>query len=245
MPEVVLPPPPADAVPAPRPLYQQIKALITRRLQAGDWKPGEVIPSEMELAAHFGVSQGTVRKAVDELAAENLLVRRQGKGTFVATHAEEKVQYRFLRLQPDDGERRGLQRRLLDCRRQRPPAGIARALALGRGESCVQVRRLLLDEGRPVVPQSLFKGLTAESLESARGPLYRLFERQFGVSMIRAQEKIRAVAADAEQAALLGVPEGAPLLSVDRLSYTYDDRPVEFRRGLYDTRSHHYLNELS
>lgn len=250
MPDAVLPPLSAEAAPAPRPLYQQIKALITRRLQAGEWKPGEVIPSELELASRFGVSQGTVRKAVDELAAENLVVRRQGKGTFVATHAEEQVQYRFLRLQPDDGERRSLQRRLLECRRLRPPSAVARALALARGESCVQVRRLLLDQGRPVVldelwlPGSLFKGLTAESLESARGPMYRLFERQFGVSMIRAEEKIRAVAADAEQAALLGLPAGAPLLAVDRLSYTYGDRPVEFRRGLYDTRAHHYLNEL-
>src|SRR5215216_2773816 len=86
--------------PAFSPLYQQIKALITRSLQAGEWRPGEAIPSEIELAARFKVSQGTVRKAIDELAAENLLVRRQGKGTFVATHAEEHVQYRFLRLMP-------------------------------------------------------------------------------------------------------------------------------------------------
>ncbi len=90
------------------PLYQQIKALITQRLQAGEWKAGETIPSEMELAARYGVSQGTVRKAIDELAAENLVVRRQGKGTFVATHAEQKVQFRFLRLMPDEGEARNV-----------------------------------------------------------------------------------------------------------------------------------------
>src|SRR5204862_8254338 len=82
----------ADA-PAFSPLYQQIKALMTQRLQAGEWRPGEAIPSELELAARFKVSQGTVRKAIDELAAENLLVRRQGKGTFVATHAEETIQF--------------------------------------------------------------------------------------------------------------------------------------------------------
>ena len=89
-----------------------------------------MIPSEIELAARFKVSQGTVRKAIDELAAENLLVRRQGKGTFVATHAEETHQYRFLRLAPDDGSGRGMQRRLLDCRRMRARADIARALEL-------------------------------------------------------------------------------------------------------------------
>jgi len=91
----------ASAVPAFSPLYQQIKGLILQSLQAGEWKPGEAIPSEMELAARYRVSQGTVRKAIDELSTENLLTRRQGKGTFVTTHAEEQVQYRFLKLVPD------------------------------------------------------------------------------------------------------------------------------------------------
>ena len=87
----------APGLPAPAfsPLYQQIKGLILQGLENGEWKPGEAIPSEMELALRFRVSQGTVRKAIDELAAENLVVRRQGKGTFVATHAERHVQYRF------------------------------------------------------------------------------------------------------------------------------------------------------
>ena len=106
---------PLSAVPAFSPLYQQIKALILHSLQSGEWRPGEAIPSEIELAARFKVSQGTVRKAVDELATDNLLVRRQGKGTFVATHAEEQTQYRFLRLTPDAGQSARLQRQLLDC----------------------------------------------------------------------------------------------------------------------------------
>lgn len=91
----------AGPAPAFSPLYQQIKQLILQGLQHGEWRPGEVIPSEFELAARYKVSQGTVRKAIDELAAEHLLVRRQGRGTFVATHAEQQVQYRFLRLHPD------------------------------------------------------------------------------------------------------------------------------------------------
>ena len=94
----------ASGTPAFSPLYRQIKGLILKSLQAGEWKPGESIPSEMDLATRFRVSQGTVRKAIDELAAENLLVRRQGKGTFVATHAEQHVQYRFLKLVPDVGD---------------------------------------------------------------------------------------------------------------------------------------------
>ncbi len=234
------------------PLYQQIKSLILRSLQAGEWRPGEAIPSEIELALRFKVSQGTVRKAIDELAAENLLVRRQGKGTYVATHAEERVQYRFLRLTPDHPEAAGpVHRELLDCRRMRAPADIARILQLKAGDMVVEVRRVLHFAGRPVVlddiwlPGHMFKGLTAERLSDYKGPMYGLFETEFGVRMIRAEEKIRAVLAEEAESALLKIPVGAALLSVERLSRTYDDRPVELRRGLYLTQSHHYRNELN
>ncbi len=254
-----LPPTPAlddtalDAAgPAFSPLYQQIKALITRSLQAGEWRPGEAIPSEMDLAARYRVSQGTVRKAIDELAIENLVVRRQGKGTFVATHAEEQVQYRFLRLVPEPHQKPGpVERRFIDCKRLRAPAEVARLLDLKAGDPVIQVRRLLFFGGRPVVlddlwlPGLLFKGLTAERLSDYRGPMYALFETEFGVRMIRAEEKVRAVAASAADAPLLGVAEGAPLLSVERRTLTYGDKPVELRRGLYDTSNHHYRNELS
>jgi len=139
----------------------------------------------------------------------------------------------------------------------RAPAKVARLLALKSGEPAVQVRRLLLAplaagaEPSPVVlddiwlPGALFKGLTAERLAAWRGAMYRLFEAEFSVQMIRAEEKLRAVAASAEEAALLGVAPGAPLLSVERLSYTWGDRPVELRRGLYHTQAHHYRNQLN
>ena len=233
------------------PLYQQIKALMTRSLQAGEWRPGEAIPSEMELAARFKVSQGTVRKAVDDLATDNLLVRRQGKGTFVATHAEQTIQYRFLRLAADDARVERPERRFIDCRRQRAPADVARSLGLKAGDAALQVRRVLSFKGRPVVfddvwlPGKLFKGLGMERLATYSGPMYALFETEFGVRMIRAEEKIRAVAADRPACEVLAVPLGSPLLSVERLSFTYGDRPVELRRGLYMTEAHHYRNELN
>jgi GntR family transcriptional regulator len=239
------------AAPAFSPLYQQIKSLLLQSLQSAAWKPGEMIPSEFELAARFKVSQGTVRKAIDELAQENHLVRRQGKGTFVATHAEERTQYRFLRLTPDDGGAGRLQRRLLECRRMRAPAEVARVLDLKAGEAAVQIRRLLLSDDAGIVldeiwlPGPLFKGLTADKLAGWRGPMYGLFETEFGVRMVRAEEKIRAVSATAEDAALLGIVAGAPLLLVERLSFTYGDKPVELRRGLYRTEGFHYRNELN
>ena len=240
--------------PAFSPLYQQIKVLILQSLQDGEWKPGDVIPSEMDLAARFRVSQGTVRKAIDELAAENLVVRRQGKGTFVATHAEQQVQYRFLRLLPDTGDASSegpAQRRFIECKRLRAPADIARALGLRSGDAVLHVRRVLSFQQVPTIledlwlPAAPFKGLTAERLGSYRGPMYALFETEFGVRMVRAEEKIRALAASEPACELLKVKAGEPLLSVERTAFTYNDLPMELRRGLYRTDTHHYRNNLS
>ena len=232
------------------PLYRQIKGLITQSLEAGEWRPGEAIPSEIELAARYKVSQGTVRKAIDELAAENLLVRRQGKGTYVATHEEARSQFRFLRLMPEAGEQEYPDSRLLECKRARASAEIARLLELRAGDSLVFIRRLLIFADAPVVldeiclPGTIFKGLTAAKFNQYKGSMYKLFETEFGTRMIRAEEKIRAVAADAATAALLLVPRDTPLLCVERVSFTYGDKPVEFRRGLYRTDKHYYKNEL-
>jgi GntR family transcriptional regulator len=240
--------------PAFSPLYQQIKTLILRSLQAGEWKPSAAIPSEMDLASRFKVSQGTVRKAIDELAAENLLVRRQGKGTFVATHAEQHVQYRFLRLFPNSGNLDSAgpaQRHIVDCKRIRSPADVAKALGLRAGDPILQVRRVLSFQAAPTILEDLwlpgtpFKGLTAERLRDSDGPMYALFEAEFGVRMVRAEEKIRAVLPDQDQCTLLAVPENAPLLSVERTAYTYNDVPMELRRGIYRTDTHYYRNNLS
>ena len=244
----------ALSVPAFSPLYQQIKALILQSLQAGEWKPGEGIPSEMDLATRFRVSQGTVRKAIDELAAENLLVRRQGKGTFVATHAERQVQYRFLRLMPDPGHEElpnQAQRRIIECKRTRTSADIARLLGLRAGDAVLGVKRVLLFADTPAIlediwlPGAAFKGLSLERLQDWRGPMYAMFESEFGVRMVRAQEQIRAVLPDAAQCQLLGLEAACPLLSVERVAYTYNDAPMEVRRGLYRTDRHHYFNTLN
>jgi len=240
-----------DASPSFRPLYQQIKALITQSLQSGEWKPGELMPSEVELAGRFKVSQGTVRKAIDELAAENLVVRRQGKGTFVATHAEERAHFRFLRLMPDEGVPHHPESRFIAVLRIRATAEVARLLELKSGDAVVYIKRVQSFDGVPTIleelwlPGQLFKGLTAERLMEYKGPMYGLFESEFGTRMIRATEKIRAVAADAAAAEHLKVPEGTPLLCADRVSFSYGDKPVELRRGIYSTARHHYQNELS
>jgi GntR family transcriptional regulator len=234
------------------PLYRQIRDRLVHSLQAGEWRPGEAIPSEIDLAARYGVSQGTVRKAIDALSAENLLVRRQGRGTFVASHQETRAQIRFLRLRPDDGgEPRQPSSRFLECRRLRAPLEIARALEMKAGDTAVTIRRLLEFDTEPIVleeiwlPGQIFRGLTAERLTAYSGPLYALLETEFGTRMIRASERLRAVAAGETEARALGVAVGEPLLLVDRVSSTYGDKPVEVRRGWYRTDRHHYFNELS
>ena len=237
--------------PAFRPLYEQIKILLTQSLVAGEWKPGEAIPSEMELAARFRVSQGTVRKAIDELASEHILVRRQGKGTFVASHSEPSYQYRFLRVMPDSGEKLHPHNILLELRRGKAPGAIARALSIKAGTPVHLVKRVLVFAGRPlildeiVLAASRFPGLTVARLEESRGSMYSFYETVYGLRMIRAEERLRAVAADEATAAHLRVAPGTPLLCVDRIAFTYGDMPVEWRRGLCLTDGFSYFNELA
>ncbi len=242
--------PGASPSPTFSPLYRQIKSLLLQRLESGEWRPGEAIPSEGELATRFGVSQGTVRKAIDELAAENLLVRRQGKGTFVASHDDPRAFFRFLRLVPLAGGVEHAQSVPLECWRAKAGPEVARMLELNIGDPVSIVRRLLQFAGKPVVvdeiylPGGIFGTITLEILREYQGSLYSLFENRFGIRMIRAEERLRAVAADRASAELLGVAEGSPLLSVERVSFSYGDKPVEWRRGLYSTNDHCYFNEI-
>jgi GntR family transcriptional regulator len=265
-----------QTTPSFSPLYQQIKALILKSLQAGEWKPAEAIPSEMDLAARYNVSQGTVRKAIDELALENLLVRRQGKGTFVATHTARQVQTRFLRLVPDqadpadkdsgnsdtysaNGKDILVDRTITTCSRERATKDIAKALRLKAGDPVVYIQRVLayrdkVSDGKsqsiPTILEDIwlagssFKGLNLERLAQSKAPMYAMFESEFGVNMVRASEKIRAVNPTKEQANLLKVKLDEPLLRVERIAYTYNDTPIEVRTGLYRTNTRHYHNDL-
>ncbi len=260
-----------QVTPSFSPLYSQIKALILQSLQAGEWKPGEAIPSEIDLASRYGVSQGTVRKAIDELAAENLLIRRQGKGTFVATHATRQVQTRFLRLVPDsasennpgsdtyaeNGKNILVDRTITACSRERATKDIAKALRLKTGDAVVYIQRVLAYKDKdgkgsaiPTILEDIwlagssFKGLNLERLAQSKAPMYAMFESEFGVNMVRASEKIRAVNPSKEQANLLQVKMDEPLLRVERIAYTYNDTPIEVRTGLYRTASRHYKNDL-
>jgi len=237
--------------PAFQPLYRQIKALITQSLVAGEWKPGTAIPSEQDLARRYNVSQGTVRKAISELAEEKLVIRYQGRGTFVASHAEERVQFPFLRITPDKGTLTTLAATLVRLQRERADALCRDSLQLPRGASVLLLKRRLALNGQDVcfeeirLPAALFKGLSESLVEHHDCMLYSMYETAFGVRALHAEERIRAVDAMGEAAEQLRVAPGTPLLLVDRVASTYGGTPMEWRLSYCDTRLHHYRNRIN
>ncbi|MDA0830710.1 MAG: GntR family transcriptional regulator [Proteobacteria bacterium] len=232
------------------PLYLQIKKRITESLADGFWHPAQSIPSETELARSFNVSQGTIRKAIDELAAENILIRRQGKGTFVASHNEEGSQLRFLRLTSSQDNKEKLDNQLVSFIKQKATNKTAKTLGINVGTTVFSIKRVLTFNRKPLildfikVPASSFRGLSPEMIIEKNGAMYRMYETDFGIQMLHAKEKIRAIAANMETSNLLCVSQDAPVLSVERVSFTYDNKPIEWRLGFCLTENHHYASEL-
>ena len=233
-----------------QPLYEKVKKKITESLVQGEWRPGEAIPSETELANVYEVSQGTVRKAIDELSADSILIRRQGKGTYVATHNEENIQLRFLRLTSNFGLKEKLDNQLVSFSKEKATNKLAKILNINPASTIISLKRVLTFNEKPLIldvikiPAQSFRGLTAEMVVEKKGSMYRMYETNFGVRMLRANEKIRAINANFESASLLNVKENTPLLSVERISYTYENKPLEWRLGFCITDNHYYRSEL-
>ncbi|MDX1606879.1 MAG: GntR family transcriptional regulator [Candidatus Competibacterales bacterium] len=240
---------PVSSQVAYRPLYAQIRDLLRRRLVGGEWSPGTLLPSEIALAEEYGVSQGTLRKALDELAAERLVSRQQGRGTVVARHDPERSLFQFFHIHGSDGRRRLPESRLLGLRQFGASRDEAAALGLRPRTRVLRIERVRVLDERPALvetltlPQSLFPGLgdTGEALPNA---LYELYQRRYGITVTRAREELRAVSATPREAELLGLAPGTPLLEIRRVAHDLQDRPVEWRRSRLDTRHCHYRNEL-
>jgi GntR family transcriptional regulator len=212
---------PAANAPAFQPLYRQIKSLITQSLVTGEWRPGELIPSEIELAGRFSVSQGT-----------------------------ERSQFPYLRISPDRGALDSLAATLIDCRKVKLDSACAKKLDLASGAGAFLIARVLSISSRNAVyeevrlPAIRFKGLTAETIERHHCMLYSMYESEFEVRILHVDEQIKAVAAEGTAARHLGVVKGSPLLTIERVAYTYADKPVELRRSFCNTREHHYRNRI-
>jgi GntR family transcriptional regulator len=238
------------STPAFQPLYRQIKTLITQSLVTGEWRPGDLIPSEIELASRFSVSQGTVRKAIGELAEQNLLVRQQGKGTFVASHSEERSQFPYLRITPDRGALDDVAATLLDCRKVKLDSASARKLGLDAGTVAFLVTRVMSIASRKAIyeeirlPATRFKALSAQIIEQHHCMMYSMYETEFDVRILHVEEQIKAIAAERPVAGHLGVAEATPVLVIERVAYTYADKAVELRRSYCNTKEHHYRNRI-
>lgn len=238
----------AAQLPSAVPLYRQVKQILLRRIAGGEWQPGDVLPAEPRLGEQLGVSPGTVRKALDELTAERIVVRQQGRGTFVAAQTPDTALFRFFRLITPTGERVVPASRELARATGPATAEEARSLSIEPAAPVLRVERLRETAGgrlieRIVVPLGLFPGLDAHAGELPN-TLYDLYERRYGRTVRRAEEKLRAVAVSAAEGSTLGLAEGAPALEIDRIAYTFDDLPVEWRRSLVDTRALSYLSQL-
>jgi GntR family transcriptional regulator len=230
-----------------RPLYRRVRDVLVKRISDGVWQAGAVIPSEPELAADLGVSQGTVRKALDAMAAERLVVRRQGRGTYVARHDDARILFQFFKLVPDDGPARFPTSRFLSVGSGRADASEAARLGLARGARVVRLERLRALDGelcvheRIVVEKARFPDLDKRDLPNN---LYEMYANLYGVPVARAVERLKAIGAPPEVAAALGVAEGAPLLQVDRVAVGLDGAPVEWRLSLCRTERVHYVSDL-
>lgn len=219
-----------------RPLYAQVREQLLQRISSGTWRPGQLIPNEFDLAREMGVSQGTARKALDSLAADGLLVRRQGRGTFVVEHTPSDMLFRFFNLFDQNGDPIGPDSDSARVQRGKATAAERKKLSLGSTGDVIRISRVRTRDRRPfivetlVLPASRFARL--EKLDRIPNTLYDYFQKHFGITVSRGDERVSAVSAGRREAKVLGVEEGTPLLKLDRLMYDLGGNVVEWRVSL-------------
>lgn len=219
--------------PGYRPLYRQVYDIIVNKVAEGVWRPGEAIPSEQALARELGVSQGTMRKVLDALTAEKLLVRHQGKGTFIAENTQERSLFRFFRMVRPGGERVTPSMGDQSVRVRVARVADQQKLDLAKGAKVVEINRVRLIDGKPtiretiILPSALFPRI--EDRMPLPNTLYSLYQTEYGINIVSASEELRAESATPEDQRLLGAPAGAAILCIDRLALSLQDRKVEWR----------------
>ncbi len=232
---------------AETPIWRQVRAAIVAEIARGEFPPGTPLPAEKQLAERFGCAIGTIRRATDGLVAEGALTRQQGRGTFVAGHTPERS-FRFFHLRPADGRPVLPDTRFLDFSRRKATAPQARTLGLAPGAALLRARHLQHLAGRPAMleelwlPETLFPGLDGARFAGRTGTVYDLYQREFGLSVTRIEEQLRAIAAPAQVASRLGLAAAAPVLMIARVAFAVDGKPVELRQAWADTRDLAYFN---
>ena len=232
---------------SPKPLYQQVDNIIRQRLIDGVWEPGDALPSEMQLASELNVSQGTVRKALNDMVAENLLFRRQGLGTFVSEHTERRALFFYFSIVGLDGSRVLPESHIISCEERNATLKEAEKLMLDRGLNIIQLRRLRFFNNVPTIvelitlPLEHFPGLGTEI--KPPNNLFRFYQKEYGITVGKAEEHLQAIAAEEEEATLLQIEIGQPLLEIDRVAKMLDGRPIEWRISHCDNTNYRYVSE--
>ncbi|MBO0763865.1 MAG: GntR family transcriptional regulator [Hyphomicrobiaceae bacterium] len=230
------------------PLYLQVCELLARQIASGVWAPNASLPNELELARDLGVSSGTVRKALEKLESDRLVVRRQGRGTFVVDQTTPEASSRFDRLRQTDGSRLVLRAKIIESSCGAPTPNEQKALRLGPGEPVARKRRVLSTSGRlfgledACLALSRLPGLAAADLGDW---CLTVLAQRHGVHASRASERLRAVAAPQETAAILSLKPGTTLLRLDRVISSTDHAPIEWRILSCELREEYYLAEVS
>lgn len=230
------------------PLYQQVYDLLTARIVDGYWKPSQSLPSEMALAKELEVSQGTVRKALNQMVSEKLLNRYQGKGTFVAEHTQESSLFRFFRLREPGGESLIPETKILSKARRAATKQERSKLQMEGQVQVVEMVRLRYLNEEPAIlekivqPLSVFPNIDKEP--EIPNSLYTLYQEKYGISIVSVRDELRAVALPKKYASGLGLPAGSPALMVERASINIDGRIVEFSQAYCSTSKFIYSVEL-
>lgn len=231
-------------------LYRSVKQRITDALRDGKWTHGQKIASEPQLAERYGASVGTVRRAVGELVAENILVREQGRGTFVVSHTPDYMLNAFFRIVDRAGQKELPIPAVFSMKRARADRETAQSLKLRLRAPVIEVERVLSLRGRPTIldrmrlPPAMFPHLSERIVGTLDGTVYGMFQQRFGITVVRTEEFITATIADDRQAELLDVASGTPLLRVARTAFTHRDQPVECRVRWIVSTHHGYLSVL-
>jgi GntR family transcriptional regulator len=232
-----------------QPLYQQVFDLLTSRLVDGTWKPSQLIPSEMALAAELGVSQGTVRKALNQMVAQKMLERRQGKGTFVAEHTQESSLFRFFRLREPNGESLIPETNVISSSRREATDEEASKLNLPLNAPIVELVRLRFINQKPTVlekviqPLSIFPDIDKQA--EIPNALYILYQEKYGITIVSVDDELRAVNVPKPLAQHLGLPVGSPVLMIERRSTNLDGRVVELSTAYCSSENFVYSAHLT
>ena len=238
------------SVPLTTPLYREVKRQMMGGLVQGEWKPGEAIPSERRLSERYGISIGTVRKAIDELVAENILIRQQGRGTYVASHNRDRMLFYFFHIVPEAGAKAYPEVRLLSFGRGKADRIEAERLRIAPADPVLRIRNLLALSGVPIIldditlPVTRFPGLTEKQFRARTSTIYNLYQEAFGLSVVKTSERLRATLADADAVAHLSLAAGTPLLQIRRVALTYNDDPIEYRVSRVNTAHHEYWADI-